>query len=149
MRWLTTFLGRAFTYIWIGCIFLWPRYHGHSLRYVTAIFLIAVGVLYVVLRFAMNMGDTKCLYVQSPGGFRRTQKTTRYRSSFSYQENPRRQKRKAKKKQQTVTVTAYSTRAAPPRRGGRGGWKKTRDAATGKTYYYNPRTNETSWERPY
>ena len=152
LRWLTTFLGRAFTYLWIGCIFLWPHYHNHGLRYITAIFLIIVAVVYIILRFAFGMGDTKCLYVQSPGGFRRTQKTTRYRSSFSYQDNPHRGRRKKKKKKAKQHVTAYASSPppAPGRRGGGSkGWKKTKDRSTGKTYYYNVYTNETSWSRPY
>jgi len=146
MRWLTTFLGRAFTYLWIGLIFMWPNYHGYGLRYITSIFLLGVAGLYLVLRFAFNMGDAKCMYVQAPGGFRRQQKGRAHRSSFAYQDNPRRKK---KKKQQTVTAYSSHTRAAPGGRGGRKGWKKTKDANTGKAYWYNVRTNETSWTRPY
>ena len=149
MRWLTTFLGRAFTYLWVGCIFLWPQYHGYGLRYLTAIILLIVAVLYLVLRFAFGMGDAKCLYVQSPGGFRRHQRGRQHRSSFAYQENPHRHKRK-KKKKKAVTAYASSPPPAPPGRGGgRKGWKKTKDRSTGKAYWYNVYTNETSWTKPY
>ena len=31
---------------------------------------------------------------------------------------------------------------------GTGGWEEAQDAATGQTYFWNPTTNETVWERP-
>ena len=38
--------------------------------------------------------------------------------------------------------------STPGGQGGAGHWRSTRDAATGKTYYYNRRTKEVSWTSP-
>jgi hypothetical protein len=46
-----------------------------------------------------------------------------------------------------TTVVATTTTSTTTNDNG-STWKETKDASTGKTYYYNTKTNVTTWERP-